>query len=116
MLLVSVLACSTAPPPESTSPAAAEPAESVAAAGAPTEAELQTALKAASEAHHNYESEYLAGKRDEMWPGWYAAYVLGRHGDFATPTELTRLIEGAPKESDDWAATAAPHIIAGLAK
>ena len=53
----------------------------------PTVQELEQALAAAGFAHHEFETRFLAGVRDEMWPGWYAAYVLGRLGDFAKPTD-----------------------------
>ena len=55
----------------------------------PTLDALSEALKAAGSAHHDYESGFLGGERDEAWPGWYAAYVLGRLGDFASATELS---------------------------
>lgn len=45
--------------------------------------DLERALSAAGAAHHDYEQKTLNGVRDELWPGFYAAYVLGRLGDFA---------------------------------
>ena len=71
--------------------------------------ELMTALKAAGAAHHDYESNALKGGPDEHWPGWYAAYVLGRLGDFTTPTNLADWLAGAPA-SDDWARSAADYV------
>lgn len=76
---------------------------------APEEDELRAALSAAGSAHHDYESRYLGGVRDEQWPGWYAAYVLGRLGDFATPTDLARWLEDAPSEGV-WAESAAVYV------
>ena len=75
----------------------------------PTTASLIQALKAAGSAHHDYESNALNGQHDEQWPGWYAAYVLGRLGDFVTPTVLAQWLEEAPG-SDNWAETAAGYI------
>ncbi len=83
------------------------------AATMPTQTELQSALEAAGGAHHDYESSFLEGVPDKAWSGFYAAYVLGRLGDFTTPTQLTRLLESAPS-TDSWAAAAAPHVLENL--
>ena len=72
--------------------------------------DLARALSAAGSAHHDYESVFLKGERDEMWPGFYAAYALGRVGDFTSATKLTELLESAPS-SDDWAESAAEHVL-----
>jgi hypothetical protein len=79
-------------------------------ASIPTEHELQVALSSAGTAHHDYESQFLAGSPDEYWPGWYSAYVLGRLGDFATPTTLTRLLKEVTGEGD-WSENAARHAL-----
>jgi hypothetical protein len=71
--------------------------------------ELIEALRAAGAAHHEYEEMALAGQRDEMWAGFYAAYVLGRLGDFMAPTALTRVLESV--EGDPWAEAAADDIV-----
>ncbi len=71
---------------------------------------LITTLKAASTAHHDYESNALQGTPDERWAGWYAAYVLGRLGDFTTPTTLTGLLTKAPS-SDNWATSTAKYLM-----
>jgi hypothetical protein len=76
----------------------------------PTRAQLQAALAAAQRAHHEFEQNALGGTRDEQWPGWYAAYVLGRLGDFATPSTLARWLEQAPLEGD-WSAGAARYVL-----
>lgn len=77
-------------------------------------AELLTqALRAAGAAHHDYESHALNGVRDEQWAGWYAAYVLGRLGDFATPTTLSAWLSEAPAEGD-WAIGAATYVEARM--
>jgi len=75
--------------------------------------DLAQALSAAGSTHHDYESRFLKGKPDEMWPGFYAAYVLGRVGDFTSATKLTELLEDAPS-SDDWAKSAADHVLNNL--
>jgi hypothetical protein len=54
-----------------------------------------------------------AGVRDEQWAGFYAAYVLGRLGDFATPSSLVGWLERAPSD-DDWAESAAEYVLAQL--
>jgi len=79
----------------------------------PTQNELKDALTAAGSAHHDYESKFLKGQRDEQWPGWYAAYVLGRLGDFTTPTALTGWLAEATGDGD-WAEEAALHVAASL--
>ncbi len=75
----------------------------------PTEQQLTETLSAAGSAHHEYETHSLGGERDEHWAGWYAAYVLGRLGDFTTPTSLTRWLEEVSGEGD-WSKNAAAHI------
>ncbi len=76
----------------------------------PSQAELQAALAAAGTAHHEYEVNYLNGKRDEYWPGWYAAFVLGRLGDFLPPTTLARTLENVTADQD-WSTAAAKAVI-----
>lgn len=79
----------------------------------PSLEDLYAALAAAGTAHHEFETEYLAGVRDEAWAGWYAAYVLGRAGDFTTPTRLARWLEEVPLEGD-WAEGAAKLVLSRL--
>lgn len=81
----------------------------------PTEQQLKDALSAAGRAHHEFESNFLRGVRDEQWAGWYAAYVLGRLGDFTTPTQLAKWLADAPLKGD-WAKNAAAHVAAMLGK
>ena len=80
---------------------------------APTHEELTAALVSAGAAHHDYESRFLGGERDERWPGWYAAYVLGRLGDFTTPTTLSSWLESAPSEGE-WAPDASSFVLAQI--
>ena len=75
----------------------------------PTEAALADALVAAAEAHHEYEVNALHGVRDELWAGFYAAYVLGRLGDFMPATQLAHLLESAP-EASAWVPSAAAYV------
>ncbi len=75
--------------------------------------DLVAALAAAGRSHHEYEQNALAGKRDEQWPGYYAAYVLGRLGDFATPTSLAAWLQQIGTESN-WLEAAANHVVRQL--
>lgn len=79
----------------------------------PTFEELKNALVAASAAHHEYEMNALNGKFDEQWPGWYAAYVLGRLGDFSSPSNLSSWLENVPGEGD-WTVNAANNIFSQI--
>lgn len=75
--------------------------------------ELERALSAAAAAHHDYELNVLNGIRDVQWSGFYAAYTLGRLGDFTNPTSLTRWLESVPGEAN-WAGSAAVYVLAQL--
>ncbi len=77
----------------------------------PALADLESALRAAGQAHHDYEGNFLNGEADKQWAGWYAGYVLGRLGDFTSPTSLARMVAEAPS-ADYWASAAASHIFA----
>jgi hypothetical protein len=81
----------------------------------PSRDQLSEALVRAGAAHHEYETRYLEGVRDEQWPGWYAAYVLGRLGEFTSPTQLAIWLEEAPYEGE-WAPAAAEFVLAELAR
>ena len=76
----------------------------------PTKAQLIAALARAGELHHSYEKVYLAGERDERWAGFYAAYVLGRYGDFERPELVAEQLEKTPV-SENWAADAAEAVL-----
>ena len=80
-------------------------------AGSPPLATIESALADAAAAHHDYEANFLAGERDEHWPGFYAAFVLGRLGDFTSPTTLTEWIRDAPADAADWAASTAAYVV-----
>ena len=79
----------------------------------PSANELGTVLTAAGSAHHEYETESLGGARDEQWAAFYAAFVLGRLGDFALPSALTRWLEEAPA-GEDWSKSTAEHVLKQL--
>jgi len=79
----------------------------------PSRKALVDALKAAGSTHHDYEQNALGGTRDEQWAGFYGAYVLGRLGDFVTPSELVGYLEDAPDDGD-WAVSAAEYILDNL--
>jgi hypothetical protein len=71
-----------------------------------TKDDIESVLEAAARSHHEFETVYLNGIRDELWPGYYAAFVLGRLPELdVTPSKLASLLEQA--EGDDWAAAAA---------
>ena len=75
----------------------------------PSHEQLVDALQAAGSAHHDFESNALNGVHDQQWAGWYAGYVLGRLGDFATPTVLAGWLTDAPA-ADDWPSSAADYV------
>jgi len=79
----------------------------------PSKANLEQALSDAGSAHHDYEQNVLDGVYDELWSGFYAAFALGRLGDFATASDLARWLEAAPAD-DDWAGAAAVFTIGQL--
>lgn len=79
----------------------------------PSESDIAAALEKAAKLHHAYEEHYLNGKRDQLWSGFYAAYVLGRCGEFTTAEELAGQLENISM-SDKWNADAAAKIYAGM--
>ena len=76
----------------------------------PDKEQLKAALAAAGSAHHDYETNYLKGTRDEQWAGWYAAFVIGRLGDFMSPTDVARSLEEVTGDGD-WSENAASHVL-----
>jgi len=79
----------------------------------PSLALLDQALAAANAAHDDYERGALKGVVDGQWSGFYAAYVLGRLGEFAPPSRLAELLAEVDATSD-WSATAAEHVLMKL--
>lgn len=80
----------------------------------PSQDSLAQALAAAAKAHHDYEEGSLRGRRDEQWPGFYAAYALGRLGDFVQPSTLSGWLEESPT-GDHWPTSAAVHVLERMA-
>ncbi len=76
----------------------------------PEFSELAAALKAAGSAHHEYQQTVLNGVFDEQWPMFYAAFVLGRVGEFTRPSVLTSWLMESPTDGV-WADVAAKHVI-----
>ena len=76
----------------------------------PSRDELASALTEAGATHHDYEQITLGGKRDEMWPGFYAAFVLGRLGNFVAASALSAWLAEAPA-SGYWATSTADYVL-----
>jgi hypothetical protein len=74
--------------------------------------ELIAALDAAGAAHHEFETVALEGERHELWAGFYAAYVLGRLGDFIAPSALSEILEST--DGEPWSEAAADNLLARL--
>ena len=68
-----------------------------------------SALIAAAKAHHEYQTNSLGGVRHKQWAGWYAAYVLGRLGDFTKPSVLSEWLDEVSDEKD-WFKKAAEYV------
>lgn len=81
----------------------------------PQIAELAAALKAAGSAHHEYEQSVLDGVFDEYWAMFYAAFVLGRIGEFTTPSALTSWLKEVPTDGE-WSDMAAEHVLDKLSQ
>ena len=84
-------------------------------ANIPSRSELHDTLVAAAASHHDYQQHVLGGVRDEHWSGFYAAYALGRLGDFTAASELAQLLEQAPA-GDDWTTSATAYVLKTLSK
>jgi predicted GNAT family acetyltransferase len=79
----------------------------------PSDSAIAEALSAAGSAHHEYEQTALKGVRDELWAGFYAAFVLGRLGDFTAASRLAALLEEVDAPSN-WSEAAAEHVATTL--
>ena len=79
----------------------------------PSRADLEAVLAAAEVAHGEYERVVLKGVADNQWSGFFAAYVLGRLGEFTPASRLALLIDEVETESD-WATAAAEHVLKKL--
>jgi len=76
----------------------------------PTNAQLVTALQQAGDLHHSYEQVYLGGKRDVLWSGFYAAYILGHCGSFLPAEKVAEELDKVPA-SRDWSINAAKALL-----
>ena len=79
----------------------------------PSKSALSEALAAVTPLHDDYERTTLKGVVDERWAGFYAAYVIGRLGDFASAGRIAALLEEVP-EQENWPAVAAAHVLTKL--
>jgi hypothetical protein len=74
---------------------------------------LTRALADAGAVHHDYEQVALGGERDELWPGFYAAFVIGRLGNFVSSSALSSWLEKAPS-GVDWPTSAGDYVLGRL--
>jgi len=75
----------------------------------PTTDKLEATLNEAAASHHEFQTVYLKGVRDEKWASYYAAFVLGRLPDLdMAPSALTELLAGVTDKN--WTAGAAKAI------
>jgi hypothetical protein len=79
----------------------------------PSGSAIAEALSGAGSAQHEYEQTALKGVRDEQWAGFYAAFVLGRLGDFTAASTLAALLEEVDAPSN-WSQAAAQHVATTL--
>lgn len=79
----------------------------------PSQSMLEQTLAAAVAVHDEYERTALKGVVDRAWAGFYAAYVLGRLGDFAPASRLAALLTEV-EDISDWEAVAANHVLMKL--
>ena len=74
---------------------------------------LASTLAAAASAHDEYERTVLRGVVDPNWSGFYAAYVLGRLGDFVPAGRLAVLLSEV-EDDPGWETAAADHVLMKL--
>lgn len=79
----------------------------------PSRSALEDALDSAAMAHEEYESIALKGVADDRWAEFYAAYLLGRLGEFTPPSRLAALLEEVDVPGD-WSAAAAEYVLMKL--
>ena len=79
----------------------------------PTIEQLENALQMAENLHNEYELVYRDGQFNETWSGFYAAYILGKLGEFVKPSILADLIESTP-DGKNWFHTTAEYILKDL--
>ncbi|MBT3241302.1 MAG: hypothetical protein HON98_13615 [Chloroflexi bacterium] len=76
---------------------------------------LVETLNAAWAAHKEFENGFLNGVRDEQWSTWFTGYVLGRLGDFVSPSSLVVWLESIDAE-EGWSEAAASLVLNELMK
>ena len=81
----------------------------------PTKQQIMETLLAAGKTHHEFQVNFLDGVRHKQWAMWYSAYVLGRLGNFTTPTLLTQWLEEV-SDKKEWFKKAAEHVLHNLGK
>ncbi len=81
----------------------------------PSKNDLSKALSEAGPVHHDYETIILKGIRDENWSGFYAAYALGRLGNFISSSKFSQWLEDVPT-TENWAESAAELVLLRLEK
>ena len=79
----------------------------------PSRTALASALANADALHDEYERVALKGVVDVAWAGFYAAYVLGRVGDFVEASRFAALLEEVDADTD-WPGTAAEYVLTKL--
>lgn len=79
----------------------------------PSHHDLTKVLSEAGPLHHEFEQVALKGKRDEQWAAFYAAYALGRLGDFVAPSTLSKWLEEV-RTAENWAAAASDYLLTQL--
>ena len=79
----------------------------------PSRSALAEVLAAAGALHEDYEKVVLKGVRDQLWAGFYAAYALGRLGEFTASSRLAALLEQV-EAAGTWAEAAAEHVLRKL--
>ena len=81
----------------------------------PFDSDLAEVLSAAGSTHHEYEQTALKGVRDELWASFYAAFVLGRLGDFTAASTLAALLEEVDATSN-WSEAAAENVTSAIGR
>lgn len=74
---------------------------------------LTEALLSADAVHEEYERSALKGMGDDKWPGFVAAFVIGRLGEFVPASRLALLIEEV-EDGDDWPRATADYVLMKL--
>ena len=75
--------------------------------------QLEATLSEAESSHHEFETVYLKGVRDENWASYYTAFVLGRLETLdITPSGLVALLSAVT--DDNWTVGAAKAIKGAL--